>query len=191
MLAGGPRIVELLPAGEPDAPFDRIEIQFDAPIQESSFTLSDVVMLGPSGEITPSAVSQLSPDRFELVANGATGLEHYLLSIGPDVVDTVGRLMDQDDDDVAGETVEDIYQANLYASEGEITESDHDSDGRALIVHATTLTIDGSHRVCCDRDPRGRDANTFGNNFSAGLRDGPGGQRSTVDRRQKRSQRDG
>jgi fibronectin type 3 domain-containing protein len=103
-----PRVIATSPSGEVTAPIDRIVVDFSKPIDASTFTPVDVVSLtGPDGPITPSAVYGLSETRFEVVFAELFSAGNYEFELGPNIRDLDGRLMDQDQDGVAGETFED------------------------------------------------------------------------------------
>ena len=98
-------------AVDPDGPF--LLIQFDEPIDAVTFTAEDVVLTGPGGSaidvdsIEPFAETNdtflLRPDPGQFV-DGA-----YTISIGPNVLDFVGNVMNQDADQQNGEPVEDVF----------------------------------------------------------------------------------
>lgn len=105
-----PRITAVDPSGETEAPVDRVAVTFSKPIDASSFTGEDVTVLaGPSGPIAVQSVNQLSPTQFEVTFDPQTTVGDYSLAIGPNISDTAGRLLDQDEDGVPGESGDDEF----------------------------------------------------------------------------------
>ncbi|MCX7706869.1 MAG: hypothetical protein N2204_02545, partial [Anaerolineae bacterium] len=113
--AGGLWITRVTPTGPASNPFDKLEIQFSAAVLTNTFTLTDVTFSGPGGPITPTALSQLAADRYELNLSGLTGLNTYSLVIGPDILDLNNQLLDQDHDGTPGEP-EDAYAGALFSA---------------------------------------------------------------------------
>jgi fibronectin type 3 domain-containing protein len=110
----GPRVVGATPSGTVGGPIDRITLTFNEPVLDGTFTLPDIVSLtGPNGPITPTAVNRMTAVSYEIVfAPQSTGGE-YSVTIGPDVLDEAGNLMDQDGDGTEGEPIEDRFTATF------------------------------------------------------------------------------
>jgi len=100
--AEGLWITRVTPLGGASTPFNRLEIQFSSAVLSDTFTLADVSLRGPGGVITPTALTYLAGDRYELASSG-TGLNTYSLVIGPDIRDLSDRQMDQNHNGTAGE----------------------------------------------------------------------------------------
>ncbi|MCX5673137.1 MAG: DVUA0089 family protein [Planctomycetota bacterium] len=110
-----------------------LEVVFNEPVTRWTFTADDITVTGPSGNVTATMIV-LSP---EFQANPATlsartwwvmfgvpqpggGLDFpplpqgtYSFTIGPNVEDTAGNLMDQDGDRTYGEAVHDRYSGSF------------------------------------------------------------------------------
>ncbi|PAY16161.1 hypothetical protein CKO51_28085 [Rhodopirellula sp. SM50] len=106
----GARVIESTLQGSVNGPVSRVELTFDEPIQDGSFTLDDVSSFeGPDGVIQASAVNRLTSTRYEIMFPPQTAFGDYSLLIGPDVLDLEGRSMNQDGDGIDGERLEDAY----------------------------------------------------------------------------------
>ncbi|HJQ78965.1 MAG TPA: S8 family serine peptidase, partial [Lacipirellulaceae bacterium] len=115
----GPQIVSSDPAGTASGPIDRITLTFNEPIDESSFTLADVVLLdGPSGPIAPTSVNHPAIDQVEVAFPAQNTSGSYRLVIGPNIVDRSGNLMDHDGDGTGGEVPDDRYLAAFTLEAG-------------------------------------------------------------------------
>jgi subtilisin family serine protease/fibronectin type 3 domain-containing protein/methionine-rich copper-binding protein CopC len=115
----GPRIVSSDPASSATGPIDHVTLTFDEPIDESSFTLADVVLVeGPSGPIVRTAVSHVGIGQVEVTfaPQNTSGL--YRIVVGPNIVDRAGNLMDQDGDGIGGETPGDRYETSFTLEAG-------------------------------------------------------------------------
>jgi hypothetical protein len=110
----GPRVLAASPNGTVMAPIDRIVVTFDEAVLDGSFTLADVVSLaGPAGPIAPTAVNRLSATTYEVVFAPQSATGDYSLTVGPDIADLSGNLMDQDADGVPGESLQDRFTHTL------------------------------------------------------------------------------
>ena len=107
-------VSRLLPTGPPDHPFDQFEVTFDRAVLDGSLTTAEVAMTGPGGPITPLAVDQLAPDRYQITLSGLTGRDIYSLTISTAVRDAANQPLDQDHDGTPGEPA-DAYQAKLIS----------------------------------------------------------------------------
>ena len=110
----GSRVISATPSGVVNGPIDRVTLTFSEEVDAASFTLADVVSLsGPSGAITPLAINQNSATEFDVTFAAQTAVGAYGLTIGPDILDTTGNAMDQDQDLINGETPDDQFTANF------------------------------------------------------------------------------
>lgn len=90
-----------------------VDISFTSPINESTFTASDVVLTAPSGTIIGisnivklDTITGRNVYRIEFAQQRAEG--QYSLRIGPNITSESGNLLDQDHNGVGGETA-DVY----------------------------------------------------------------------------------
>ena len=156
----GPRI----PASTPDAPvnlrtetLDSVTVTFSEAIDYDpgggTFTAADTAINGPGGAITPTSLASLGGDQYEIAFAAQTRRGTYAVSVGPDVADLAGNLMDQDEDGQPGETEEDVYAFNLdaidadtiFTTDTNIAPVDATYDGQDICINGATVTIDGIH----------------------------------------------
>jgi subtilisin family serine protease/fibronectin type 3 domain-containing protein/methionine-rich copper-binding protein CopC len=115
----GPQIVSSDPADTAGGPIDHITLIFNEPIDESSFTLADIVLLnGPSGAIASTAVNHLAIGQVEVTFPPQNTSGSYRLVIGPNIVDRSGNLLDQDGDGTGGESPDDRYETIFVLEAG-------------------------------------------------------------------------
>ena len=139
-------VTHLTPLGPSGHPFDLLDIQFSKAVRDGTFTLADVTVSGPGGTITPSVLTRVAPNDYQLNLMGLTGSGTYTLTVGPQDIlgDDDGQPMNQYHDVTPGKP-SDAYQAVLFSSSVTIAASNASYDGKALIVDGTTATIDGTH----------------------------------------------
>ncbi|NQU23670.1 MAG: Ig-like domain-containing protein, partial [Candidatus Nealsonbacteria bacterium] len=156
----GPRITASTP-GEPvnlrTDTLDSAAVTFSEAIDfepvGGSFTVEDVAITGPEGDVAPTAITSLGGGEYEVAFDPQTRRGAYAVSVGPDVVDLAGNLMDQDQDGVAGELSQDVFVLSFAAFDADtvfttamtITEGDTSYDGQDILVTGATVAIDGSH----------------------------------------------
>jgi subtilisin family serine protease/fibronectin type 3 domain-containing protein len=115
----GPRVVSADPSGAVMGPVDRVRLNFSEAIDPASFTLSDIVSLeGPAGAIAPLAVQAIGSGEFEIVFAPQNTPGLYRLVIGPDIADSAGNAMDQDEDGIVGENPDDRFEATFTLESG-------------------------------------------------------------------------
>lgn len=93
----------------------RITVNFSEPIDPASFTPSDVVLTGPTGNaISVSGVSVVSgttSTQFSISFPDQTAAGTYRVVLGPAILDAAGNPMNQDGDGVSGEPTADQFIA--------------------------------------------------------------------------------
>ena len=109
----GPKIVATTPNDTVPGAFDSINVTFDEEIDETTFSTADVTLNGPSGPVTINAVNKLSPIEYEILFDTQTDLGDYTLTVGPDLADVTGNLMNQDGDGINGEATEDRFELTV------------------------------------------------------------------------------
>ncbi|MCO8121989.1 S8 family serine peptidase [Stieleria sp. TO1_6] len=101
----GPRIISTTPDLGHPGPIDHIELTFSEPIAVSSFTTADVLRLdGPVGSIEPISVQAISETTFQIAFASQTTKGTYSLEIGSEISDLAGNLLDQNEDQIGGQT---------------------------------------------------------------------------------------
>jgi hypothetical protein len=112
----GPRVIASSPTGNlrrENGPVSSVRVTFSEPMDPTTFTTSQVVFRGPDGAVLPItsvavALGSYNTD-FDITFAPKTGLGNYTLTIGPNVRDTFGNPMDQNDNLIAGEAPGDQY----------------------------------------------------------------------------------
>ncbi|MCA9078785.1 MAG: Ig-like domain-containing protein, partial [Planctomycetaceae bacterium] len=107
----GPFVIYTQPGTTASAPIDRVTFHFNEPIDANTFSLADVTQFtGPGGvdligQLTSVLVADKSATVFftEQAAGG-----QFTISIGPDIADAAGNLMDQSRDGANGQ-VDDVF----------------------------------------------------------------------------------
>jgi hypothetical protein len=97
----GPRVLSTTPTAGgvvPSSPFDHVRVTFNTPIQGSSFTTDQVVLLDPSSN--PVNVNSVTPvdftnnTQFDVAFDPETARGTYSLTLGPSILDVYGNPMD-------------------------------------------------------------------------------------------------
>ncbi len=152
-------------ASTPDTPFnlrtdllDSItitfseEIDFD-PAGGGSFAVEDSSITGPESDIAPVGIVSQGGNEYAITFTAETERGKYAVSVGPDIADLAGNLMDQDEDGLLGEAEEDVFILSFHAFDADavftapttISEGDTTYDGQDIAIDSTTVAIDGPH----------------------------------------------
>jgi hypothetical protein len=100
----GPAIISMTPSGGISAPATFVDVTFDEVIDPSSFDVSDVSVIGPSGPYAATGLSALSPTQMRIFVTPLASEGSYTITIGPDVTDAPGNKMDQNGNGTPGES---------------------------------------------------------------------------------------
>lgn len=115
----GPSVTSTDVVGNVEGPVDRVTLTFSEPIDPTSFTLDDVVLLeGPHGSIDPVAINQVAPGEFEVTFAPQNDQGDYQLVVGPAIRDIAGNWMDQDGDGIQGEPNDDRFAVAFSVQPG-------------------------------------------------------------------------
>jgi hypothetical protein len=90
----------------------KIGITFSTPIDPASFTVGDVTITGPQGQIvTPTAITPRDATNtiFDITVRKQIVAGRYTFIVNPTIVTPNGQTLDQDRDGIDGETTEDRY----------------------------------------------------------------------------------
>jgi subtilisin family serine protease/fibronectin type 3 domain-containing protein/methionine-rich copper-binding protein CopC len=113
----GPFIVDASPKGETSFPTSSLRVRFSKAVDPATFTPEDVVSFqGPQGAIPVTAITPLVDSggrEFEIAFPTQSEFGDYSLTLGPDVLDTAGNIMDQDLDGTGGETPDDLFSVSF------------------------------------------------------------------------------
>jgi hypothetical protein len=99
-------------------PIDHIDATFSSDVNELSFTVADINMVGPSGPIDVNAPQSQGGKVWRISFSEQSTLGEYHLYIGPHIEDPNGNEMDQDADRTPAEEPEDIYDAAFTILDG-------------------------------------------------------------------------
>ena len=163
-LAIGPRIV----AAEPDPAvtlrtemLDSVTVTFNEAIEFNpdgggSFTVDDVSIIGPEGEIAPTGITSLGNNEYQIGFDAQAENGRYTVSVGSDVTDLVGNPMDQDQDGVLGEAEEDIFTYDaefIFAIGPRIVDAEPSNAVNLRTESFDTVTVTFNEAI--DFDPTG------------------------------------
>ena len=113
----GPTVISNSPTANVHGTLSVIRITFDEDIDPTSVSLSDIVnFTGPGGTVEATSLNVVPGSRNRQIAihfptQDTVGM--YQMTIGPQVLDRAGNLMNQDGDDTNGEADEDTYTATV------------------------------------------------------------------------------
>ena len=105
------------PSGFMIGPIGHVDVTFSSDVNESSFTLADINMVGPSGLRYINALENQGGNVWRISFSEQSTLGEYHLYIGPHIEDANGNEMDQDADRTLAEDPEDIYDATFVLSD--------------------------------------------------------------------------
>jgi len=141
----GSKIISHFPFENLLPPVEYLEVTFNESISIDSFTLDDISISGPDGQIIPISVTSLSDKRFQITFSSQTKEGKYTLSIGPGIRDLAGNSMDQDQDGYNGEAFDDKYNANfLIDMNGPKIKQHHISDQQNTAVNFIDIVFNES-----------------------------------------------
>ena len=139
-------------------PWESISVTFSEPLAPvdgsgDGFTAEDVIINGPGGPIPVNAVSDLGNGQYKITFDPEIPLGDYGITIGPDIADLAGNLMDEDGDGIDGELNEDSFEFDVRAVDVDtiisedivIGHGDITYDDQAIFINAATVTVDGIH----------------------------------------------
>ncbi|MFH2093159.1 MAG: choice-of-anchor Q domain-containing protein [Pseudomonadota bacterium] len=115
-------IIQSSPQGIIDHGFDFIDITFSTPIHLSTFTSEDIDLSGMSGEQLPTQVAfreEIGNQQIYRISFDRQEKGTFVLVITPQIQGINGSLLNQDQDDTAGESGEDAYESFIMAAPSE------------------------------------------------------------------------
>ncbi|MCG7883384.1 MAG: fibronectin type III domain-containing protein [Candidatus Thiodiazotropha taylori] len=105
-----PRVESVTPSVSSFGMLTRIRVVFNHyDIDYDTFSLEDVSILGPNGEINPTSIS----NAYVYFSNQQADPGTYQVTIGPDILGMNGLAMDQDQDGIYGEPGDDVYSGTF------------------------------------------------------------------------------
>jgi len=153
-LLTGPRITAITPTQVINGTFNHVDLTFDTPIDPTTFTTDDASLTGPPGVGTVPINNVVEQDstHFEVRFAALTTRGTYHLAVGPNIADTQGNLMDQNQDGTGGEpndvltsSLTDIQATTVFTSATTISETNTTYDGQDIAIVGATVTINGTH----------------------------------------------
>jgi hypothetical protein len=103
-----------------------VRVTFNEAIQPATFTADQAVLKGPGSvtiPVTISAVAGSNNTQFDLAFAQQTTLGLYTLTVGPNIKDGNGMLMDQDGDGVGGSVPDDQFVGTFALNGPQVTAS--------------------------------------------------------------------
>jgi len=106
-----PHVVGHAPDGIAAGPVEIVQVEFDQPMDETSFSPADdlVSFVGPEGSISLTGYDWLDSRTLEIQFAPQQAGGTYTLVLGPQILDASGTPLDQDGDLSSGETPDDQY----------------------------------------------------------------------------------
>lgn len=132
VLRSGPAVVNVTPSGIVTARPTAIDVQFDLPIEPTSFGPDDVVLTHGSDQLSVGQPTNMGGNLWRVPLPALADTGEYTLTIGPEITDQAGNQMDQDKDKNNGEP-EDVFTTTLdIQMPNLVTDSVVPDDGVAL-----------------------------------------------------------
>ncbi|MDA8746488.1 hypothetical protein N9N28_17835, partial [Rubripirellula amarantea] len=91
----GPQVTNMTPTGLVAAPVSYVDVTFSEAILASSFTPDDIVASGPFGPFDIDSITNMGNQTYRLEFSLINLPEEFTFSIGPNITDLAGNLMDQ------------------------------------------------------------------------------------------------
>jgi subtilisin family serine protease/subtilisin-like proprotein convertase family protein len=114
-----PTITGHAPDGVTGGPVEAVRIDFDRPMNEDTFSLTDDVQsfVGPEGPVFPTAYNWLDAQSLEILFAPQQAPGTYTMVLSPRILDASGTPLDQDGDQLAGEIPDDRYTASFILAQ--------------------------------------------------------------------------
>ena len=146
VLPAGPSVLSVTPLtviNQTSAPetFDHIDVQFNEAINPATFTAGQVNIQGPAGPITPTGVTELASDTYEVMFDPLTLRGIYSAMIGPGIADPAGNVMSQ----TYTTSLEYVNASMVFMSNTTISEGNTSYDGQDICIDGATVAINGLH----------------------------------------------
>ncbi|MCH8992031.1 MAG: right-handed parallel beta-helix repeat-containing protein, partial [Acidobacteria bacterium] len=110
---GAPQVLGHTPTGSVAGPVDVLQLSFDHPMDQTSFSPNDDVIsfTGPEGRLAVSGFQWLGYQTLEILFDPQSSLGSYELVLGPQVLSLWKNPLDQDGDLIVAEAPDDWYTA--------------------------------------------------------------------------------
>ncbi len=106
----GPKILTNSISGLQNVPVQSFDLTFSEEIKATSFTKEAVSIIGPAGDIELLGVTAITSDTFRITFNPSQTDGAYNVIVEPEITDTAGNKLDQDEDGRQGESTDDRYE---------------------------------------------------------------------------------
>ncbi|MFN0129107.1 MAG: RHS repeat-associated core domain-containing protein [Verrucomicrobiales bacterium] len=109
-----PRAVQHSPAGDVAGTISSVDIWFSETIDTTTLSAADISIRNPSNAaIAPGTITSIGGGRFRVNFPAQTATGQYQITIGPNIADLAGNLLNQDGDATPGETTEDVFYSGF------------------------------------------------------------------------------
>ena len=119
-----------------------VRVTFSQPVAASTFTAADVTLTGPDGKVIAlrslTTVAGTGSTQFDLKFASQTAAGTYRLSLGTNIKNTTGKLLDQDKDGISGESTDKYVGATSFASTLDLKSADVN---KALKDNGKTISV--------------------------------------------------
>ena len=103
------KVVAHAPIHDSDGAVDAVDVTFNKPVDLPTFTEQDLGLTGPGGSVPIGSIVEQGEATYRVGFPAQAVEGEYTVSIGPDIQDLKGHLMDQDGDGSTGEDPDDVY----------------------------------------------------------------------------------
>jgi hypothetical protein len=141
VVLSGPSVSSVTPLNVINQTFDHITVQFNESIDPSSFTAGQVAIAGPGGAVTPTGITELASDTYEVTFTALSTRGIYYTTIGPGILDLSGNPISQP----YNTALEYANASVVFTSATTISETDTTYDGQDICLLGTTVAINGPH----------------------------------------------
>ena len=139
--------------------FNSITLQFSDIVSYTSTNnnvlYDEILIINPLNEsISIQNIDLIKEDTFRVEFPIQTQRGTYIVKVGPQIMDNNGNFMDQDEDQIAGEIIDDKYISYVQVMDADIIITTSESissnitiyEGKHLSVIGSTLTVEGDHK---------------------------------------------
>jgi len=140
-------VVSSSPVGSVNQAVSVLSLQFSTVVDDIRFTVDDLSLTGPSQSvITGIQASQTSNAYTILLQDSLTVDGEYTLAVGPDIWSSKGNGMDQDRDELVGESLDDVYRAMFTldtAAPSLLTVSNYPASPAVTTITSAAVVLEG------------------------------------------------
>jgi methionine-rich copper-binding protein CopC len=147
----GLRVISSTPSGDTQGAVDHVRLTFNEAVDPTTFTTSSIFSFtGPSGAIAVTGINAVDDTNtvFDVTFAAQTQAGSYTMVIGPNIQDSYGNQMDQNNNLVPGETPGDRYMAQftlVLLRNGGFETGDFTGWTVSDPAHGTTVSANNPH----------------------------------------------